>query len=124
MNRRDIFKGMAGAGAAAALSQQRGIDLAPTYMPINEKAHQFLRNTIPAPSVDSFQALKSAATRHAAKQRELLQDQLERKGESLSRMKSVSEAYKHYMFNQYRKETYRINDAYEQFCNAIWSSTF
>lgn len=127
MNRRDIFKGAAGGVAAGVLAGQspevqRGATAhpPPSYRGPANGPVDGLINPIP----DPFHAAKMALVRHATRERELLDEQLDRKRESLGRMKSVSEAYKRWMYEQYRKESRAINKRWETFVDGVWKSSF
>lgn len=125
MNRRDIFKGAAGAGAAAVLATESNMTRAatsgsyPSYPIPQGPTDTFLERGL-NPIPDPFHAAKQLLVKHATDQRELLQEQLDRKRESLSRMKSVSEAYKWHMLQVYRKEAQAINQRWERYVNGIW----
>lgn len=126
MNRRDIFKGIAGAAAATTIkSDGPGSPL--LYQTDFTRYHPQLnaglaQNGSNLQLIDPFYAAKQALVNRAQQERQLLEEQLERKQQSLARMKSVSDAYKRWMHEVYRKELRAINNRLQAYVDGIWSA--
>lgn len=130
IDKRSLLRGAMGATIAASqIGNSPGAGLANDLPPPQpflgasnfQRTAETVRDVL-APTVDPLHSLRMLLVNKARAEMELLEQQLDLKCESLARMKSVSDAYKRYMYEAYRREARVIGKRFELYTEAVFKA--
>lgn len=122
MNRRDMFKGVAGGAAALSLQRPQSQAGPPAYpQPGYGEADAEVARTLLSepPTADPLWEVKQALRRKACEERDRLVSLLDRRASDLADLKSVSPAYRRYRLTQLFTEQELVRQRFYQFCESL-----
>lgn len=114
MNRRDIFKGGAGAAAALTIGGADAVKEAQYRASVSPKG---LNHPGMPPPADPLWQLRQVFIQNASEERDKMQKYIQRRIDSLNDLKSVSNARRRYQQQKLYEEQNTINQRFHQLMN-------